>query len=72
MADRPGLTPARRETITRAIEAGIAVTKACEIAGVHPTTFHRWMRGTRPVERSSRGRSRRLGEGRGRSARTSH
>ena len=47
----PGLTPERRETIVRSIGAGVPVTTACSIAGVHPTTFYRWTRGTRPVER---------------------
>lgn len=47
----PGLTPERRETIVRSIGAGVPITTACSIAGVHATTFYRWMRGTRPVER---------------------
>jgi hypothetical protein len=28
----------------------VPVTTACAIAGVHRTTFYRWLRGSRPVE----------------------
>ena len=47
MKDR--MTPATREVLVRALGAGVTIETACEIAGVHRTTFHRWMRGTRPV-----------------------
>ena len=45
------MTPARRDAIAKAISAGIPIATACEIAGIHKTTFHRAMKGSRPVER---------------------
>lgn len=47
----PAMTPTTRAVLVRAIATGITIETACEIAGVHRTTFHRWTRGTRPVER---------------------
>ncbi len=48
---RPSLTPERRQAIAKAISAGVPIATACEIAGIHKTTFYRAMKGSRPVER---------------------
>jgi hypothetical protein len=43
MGRRTKLSPAVQATLVYALSAGATIEHACDYAGIHPATFHRWI-----------------------------